>query len=522
MEHERHERRGEAHPHREEARPPQQRRRRKRRKGNAGFIIGTILLIGVVTCAMFAGIFLTYVKTTLAPTLDVDIDDYNMSQSTIVYYTDKETGEDVELETLKAKENRILVDYDQLPDAMWQAAVAVEDKRFFEHHGVDWQRTIGATVNMFFKQRNTYGGGAKLIYDTRKLQLTSDLQVGFTDTKDSPYGNFSTYTQLLPIFRIKDSNGDYFPTLSANNIPLYENFPWTGIGSDVLGSQINPLYEANNLNNFSRGNNLSLTYQLGANWEIVKDLRLRASFTYDRMESMTEKYVSPFSSAITDGLENNSVEQLYRRGSYDKQNTTTSKYYGMVNLSYLILTGLLNPFGVSVAAAAGIGVLLMLFPYASGRINTWRDPFSSSSDEGYQIVQSLYTIGSGGLSGLGLGMSRQKYLYLPEEHNDFIFSVVCEELGFIGAALILLLFALLILRGYWIALHCRDRFSFLVVAGITTLLAIQVFLNVAVVTNLVPCTGISLPFFSYGGTALLIQLGEMGIILSASRDVIEK
>ena len=151
-----------------------------------------------------------------------------------------------------------------------------------------------------------------------------------------------------------------------------------------------------------------------------------------------------------------------------------------------------------------------------------RDPFADTSAAGYQIVQSLYTIGSGGLSGLGLGMSRQKYLYLPEEHNDFIFSVVCEELGFIGAALILLLFALLILRGYWIALHCRDRFSFLVVAGITTLLAIQVFLNVAVVTNLVPCTGISLPFFSYGGTALLIQLGEMGIILSASRDVIEK
>lgn len=178
--------------------------------------------------------------------------------------------------------------------------------------------------------------------------------------------------------------------------------------------------------------------------------------------------------------------------------------------------------GVGSAAAVAIGVLLMLFPYASGRINTWRDPFSSSSDEGYQIVQSLYTIGSGGLSGLGLGMSRQKYLYLPEEHNDFIFSVVCEELGFIGAALILILFTLLILRGYWIALHCRDKFSFLVVAGITTLLAIQVFLNVAVVTNLVPCTGISLPFFSYGGTALLIQLGEMGIILSASRDIIEK
>ncbi len=179
-------------------------------------------------------------------------------------------------------------------------------------------------------------------------------------------------------------------------------------------------------------------------------------------------------------------------------------------------------FGAALGGlGAGLAVLLTFFPYASSRINTWRDPFSSSSDEGYQIVQSLYTIGSGGLSGLGLGSSRQKYLYLPEEHNDFIFSVACEELGFIGAALILCLFALLILRGYWIALHCRSRFAFLVCAGITTLLAIQVFLNVAVVTNLLPCTGISLPFFSYGGTALLIQLGEMGIVLSASRDNLE-
>ena len=135
------------------------------------------------------------------------------------------------------------------------------------------------------------------------------------------------------------------------------------------------------------------------------------------------------------------------------------------------------------------------------------------------IVQSLYSIGSGGLTGLGLGQSRQKYLYLPEEHNDFIFSVVCEELGFIGALLILTLFALLIIRGYWIALHSTDRYSFLVAAGITTLLAIQVILNVAVVTNLVPCTGISLPFFSYGGTALLMQMAEMGIVLSISRDL---
>ena len=173
----------------------------------------------------------------------------------------------------------------------------------------------------------------------------------------------------------------------------------------------------------------------------------------------------------------------------------------------------------AVATGGGIAVLLTLFPYASTRITTWRDPFASTSDEGYQIVQSLYSIGSGGLTGLGLGQSRQKYLYLPEEHNDFIFSVVCEELGFIGALLILTLFALLIIRGYWIALHCADRYSFLVSAGITTLLAIQVILNVAVVTNLVPCTGISLPFFSYGGTALLMQMAEMGIVLSISRNI---
>ena len=150
---------------------------------------------------------------------------------------------------------------------------------------------------------------------------------------------------------------------------------------------------------------------------------------------------------------------------------------------------------------------------------SWRDPFADTSAAGYQIVQSLYSIGSGGFLGLGLGQSRQKYLYLPEEHNDYIFSIVCEELGYVGAIAILILFALLICRGYWIAAHSPDRYSFLVGVGITTLLSIQVFLNISVVTNLIPCTGISLPFFSYGGTALLMQLGEMGIILSISRDI---
>lgn len=162
-------------------------------------------------------------------------------------------------------------------------------------------------------------------------------------------------------------------------------------------------------------------------------------------------------------------------------------------------------------------VYLKTMGYASERVTAWRDPASDPSDAGYQILQSLYSIGSGGLMGLGLGRSRQKYLYLPEEHNDYIFSIVCEELGFVGALVIILLFILLIVRGYWIAMHARDRFGALTAAGISTLLAVQVFFNIGVVTNFLPATGISLPFFSYGGTALLLQLFEMGIVLSVSR-----
>ena len=157
--------------------------------------------------------------------------------------------------------------------------------------------------------------------------------------------------------------------------------------------------------------------------------------------------------------------------------------------------------------------------YAGKRINAWLDPESDPLGDGFQIRQSLYAIGSGGLLGQGLGQSKQKYLYLPEEHNDYIFAIVCEELGFIGAMLILMLFALLIIRGFWLALHAKDKFSSLVVTGITSLLAIQVFLNVAVVTNILPATGISLPFFSSGGTALWIQLVQVGIVLSVSREI---
>ena len=159
------------------------------------------------------------------------------------------------------------------------------------------------------------------------------------------------------------------------------------------------------------------------------------------------------------------------------------------------------------------------FSYAGGRIEAWMNPEADPLGDGFQIRQSLYAVGSGGLLGQGLGQSRQKYLYLPEEHNDYIFAIVCEELGYIGAMLILMLFALLVIRGFWLALHARDKYSALVTIGITSLLAIQVFLNVAVVTNLLPATGVSLPFFSSGGTALWIQLFQMGIVLAVSRDI---
>ena len=179
--------------------------------------------------------------------------------------------------------------------------------------------------------------------------------------------------------------------------------------------------------------------------------------------------------------------------------------------------------GVGGVAAAAWGFVALvdagIISYGASRINMWHDPWLDSSDDGYQMVQSLIAIGSGGLLGTGLGKGRQKFLYLPEESNDFIFSTVCEELGLIGASLILLVFALLLLRGFWIALHARDRFGTLLVVGVMSHLGLQVFLNVAVVTGLVPATGISLPFFSYGGTALLLQLVEIGLVLSVSRQI---
>ena len=188
----------------------------------------------------------------------------------------------------------------------------------------------------------------------------------------------------------------------------------------------------------------------------------------------------------------------------------------------LMLVGGINwawVFGALGAAAGMLYFALFVVGYNTSRIQFWLNPWADMKDKGYQLSQSLITIGSGGLLGVGLGKSRQKFLFLPEEHNDFIFAIICEELGLIGASVIMILFAALILRGYWIALHARDRFGSLLVIGVTTLIAMQTFLNIGVVTGLLPTTGISLPFFSYGGTALSIQLAEMGVVLSVSRQM---
>ena len=187
-------------------------------------------------------------------------------------------------------------------------------------------------------------------------------------------------------------------------------------------------------------------------------------------------------------------------------------FVGGTDLKWFMIGGLL------LAAAVVVIVLIPgVIPYAMSRIQHWRDPWIDPQGKGFQTIQSLYAIGSGGLMGVGIGNSRQKHLYLPEPQNDFIFSVVCEELGFIGATLIILVFVLLVWRGYVIAMRCRDRFGSMLAIGLTTQVGVQTILKIAVVSNTIPNTGISLPFFSSGGTALVMLLAEMGVILSVSR-----
>lgn len=172
--------------------------------------------------------------------------------------------------------------------------------------------------------------------------------------------------------------------------------------------------------------------------------------------------------------------------------------------------------GVTVGAPT-IFMLIIKAPYRLARVTTFLDPWQDATGKGWQVIQSLYAIGSGGLFGAGLGESKQKYLYIPEPHNDFIFSVLAEEIGFIGCAVVIILFAIFIWRGILIAMRSPDMFGSLVAIGITALVAIQVIINIAVVTSSMPATGMPLPFFSYGGTALFILLCEMGVLLNISR-----
>jgi len=173
--------------------------------------------------------------------------------------------------------------------------------------------------------------------------------------------------------------------------------------------------------------------------------------------------------------------------------------------------------------------MVVVMGYEQDRIAVWLHPLESFANEitfedgvsgrdhAWQTVQSLYAIGSGGILGQGPGNSRQKHLFLPEPQNDFIFAIFCEEMGLIGAVLVLILFALLVLRGLKIALRAPDKFGCMLAFGLTLQIGIQVALNVAVVSNLLPNTGISLPFFSYGGTSILMLMAQMGVVLSVSR-----
>ncbi len=194
-----------------------------------------------------------------------------------------------------------------------------------------------------------------------------------------------------------------------------------------------------------------------------------------------------------------------------------------VGLCILFVAGIRIWYFFPIGAAAGVAFALAyntpIFAHVRDRIAVWLDPFIDLTGDGWQGANSFVAIGSGGFWGLGLGQGRQKYLYLPEPQNDFIFSSWCEETGFIGAVLVMLLFAYLIYRGFYIARGCKDKFGCLLAVGITAKLAIQTLINLFVVSGLFPVTGASLPFFSYGGTALLIQLGEMGILLNISRHI---
>jgi len=191
----------------------------------------------------------------------------------------------------------------------------------------------------------------------------------------------------------------------------------------------------------------------------------------------------------------------------------------LLGLFMIMIAGAnLKTIAIGGGAFAGIALVIALFTdYMKNRLDAWLHAEKYLTGKGWQPYQSLLAIGSGGLFGVGLGNSLEKYLWLPEPHNDFIFAILCEELGFVGAIGLISLFILLVWRGLKIARSAPDLFSSYLVLGLICKVFLQFILNIAVVTSSIPTTGISLPFISFGGTALMVQLGEMGIVLSISR-----
>lgn len=191
----------------------------------------------------------------------------------------------------------------------------------------------------------------------------------------------------------------------------------------------------------------------------------------------------------------------------------------LVSIIILFCAGakILHFVAIGIPALAGGWVLIMKMEYRVDRIIAFLDPFKYAQDEGFQVVNSLYAIASGSVFGRGLGRSLQKNLYLPEPHNDFIFSILCEELGFIGAATVIILFMLFIWRGLKVAMNAADMLGSLIAVGITSLVALETIINIAVVTSTIPTTGMPLPFFSYGGTSTVFLLISIGILLNISK-----
>lgn len=264
-------------------------------------------------------------------------------------------------------------------------------------------------------------------------------------------------------------------------------------------------------------------------------------FTFQPSEVAKVGYVIFFASLLTDLKEKNKIQRFWMGfvlplvlllpmvyAIYKLQNHLSATIIiAAVTIIQMFIAGTAFKYLGTTIITGVIAVLTYIIAGLSspnpdnfrlGRIITWLNIESDLTGTGWQINQSLYAIGSGGLFGLGLGQSKQKYLYLPEAHNDFVFAILSEELGFIGGFAVIVLFALFVWRGIVIATKAEDTFGMLVAIGITSIIGLQALINIAVVTNTIPVTGMPLPFFSYGGTAMLVDVAAVGILLSVSRN----